>query len=66
MENTQSIYIESANETWEITDALAIKLDQYKTEHPEETENEDGLYLAWFNTLSAEEKQMIQKHTPPE
>jgi hypothetical protein len=64
MENTQSVYIETTNETWEMQDDLALKLAEYKKEHPEEDENTDALHLAWFATLSADEQAKIQKHTP--
>ena len=64
MENTQSVYIETTNETWEMQDDLALKLAEYKKEHPEEDENTDALNLAWFATLSTDEQAKIQKHTP--
>lgn len=66
MENTLSIYIESTNETWEMGDDLALKLEDFKREHPEEGENTDDLHLDWFNSLSPEDQSKIKKHTPQE
>ena len=66
MENTQSIYVESVNETWEMPDDLALKLNEYKSEHPGEENDPDALHLAWFATLSSEDKAKVDKHTPQE
>ena len=44
MENTQSIYIESINETWEMPDELALKLTEYKNDHTEEANDADALH----------------------
>jgi hypothetical protein len=66
MENTQSIYIESINETWEMPDDLALKLTEYKNDHTDESNDADALHLAWYKTLSEEDRSKIDKHTPQE
>jgi len=66
MENTQSIYIESINETWEMPDELALKLTEYKNDHTDEANDADALHLEWYKTLSDEERGKIDKHTPQE
>ena len=66
MENTQSVYVESVNETWEMPDDLALKLTEYKNEHPGDENNPDELHLAWFATLSSEDQAKVDKHTPQE
>jgi hypothetical protein len=66
MENTQSIYVESVNETWQMPDDLALKLTEYKNEHPEEENNPDALHLAWYATLSSDDQAKIDKQTPQE
>jgi hypothetical protein len=66
MENTLSVYVESVNETWEMPDDMALKLTEYKKDHPEEAEDADALHLTWFSSLSEEEKAKIDKHTPLE
>lgn len=45
---------------------MALKLTEYKKEYPEEADNTDALHLRWFATLTADEQEKIQKHTPPE
>lgn len=66
MENTQSIYIESINETWEMPDDLALKLTEYKNDHTDELNDSDALHLGWYKTLSDEDRNKIDKHTPQE
>ena len=66
MENTLSVYVESVNETWEMPDDMALKLTEYKKDHPEEADDADTLHLRWFASLDAEDQEKIQKHTPPE
>lgn len=66
MENTLSIYVESTNETWEMGDDMALKLEDFKRENPGEGENTDDLHLDWYNSLSPEDQSKITKHTPQE
>jgi hypothetical protein len=66
MENTLSIYVEAINETWEMSDEMALKLEDFKKEHPEQGENTDDLHLQWFASLTPEEQAKIQKRTPQE
>jgi hypothetical protein len=64
MENTQSVYVESVNETWEMPDDLALKLTEYKNEHQEQESDPDALHLGWFASLSSEDQAKVDKHTP--
>ncbi len=66
MENTLSVYVESINETWEMPDNMALKLNEYKKENEEENQDADALHLGWFESLTAEEQAKINKHTPQE
>ena len=68
MEKTLTIYIESLNEQWELPDSLALKWNEYETEHPVEgnNSNADQLHQGWFNTLTPEEQKQILKSTPGE
>lgn len=66
MENTLSVYVESANETWEMGDEMAMKLNEYYKENPLDATNADEVHQQWFATLSPEEQGKISKHTPQE
>ena len=64
MESTQSIYIESINQTWELPDDLVIQLEEYKKEHSEDTGDPDAFHLAWFQSLNEQDQAKVNKHTP--
>lgn len=66
MEKTLSIYVESINQTWELSDDLVIKLEEYKTEHPIDpgNGNADEVHQAWFATLSDQEQKLMKRETP--
>jgi hypothetical protein len=64
MENNLTIYIDKLNEQWEMPDTLAIKWQQYEAENPVGPNNADSVHLAWYNTLSPEDQQKINRHTP--
>ena len=68
MEKTLSIYVESINETWELSDELVIKLQDYKTGNPitDDNSNADEVHKEWFATLSAEDRQKVARHKPEE
>lgn len=68
MEKTLTIYVESLNEQWELPDNLALKWNEYETEHPVagDNSNVDQLHQDWFNTLSAEEQGQVKRVTPEE
>ena len=63
MENTLSIYVEALHEHWDMPDTLAIKWNQYESEHPVDDagNNADQLHQAWFETLTHEEQQQITR-----
>jgi hypothetical protein len=64
MENTLSIYVESFNEHWDMPDSLALKWNQYETDHPIDGANHNAnqIQLAWFNTLApGEQKQIFRR-----
>lgn len=66
MEKTLSVFVESAAETWEMGDDLAMKLNEYYKEHPLDATNADEVHEGWYKTLSAEEQQKITKRKPDE
>ena len=68
MENTLTIYVEALNEQWELPDNLAIKWTEYEKENPlaGDNSNADQLHQDWFNTLTPEEQQQINRSIPEE
>jgi hypothetical protein len=63
MENNLILSIQSLNEVWELPDDLVLKLEEYKTEHPlaPDNSNADEIHQAWFQTLSPEDQQKINR-----
>ena len=66
MENTLSVYVESLNETWEMGDDMALKLNEYYKENPLDATNADEVHQGWYATLTPEEQQKINKRKPDE
>jgi hypothetical protein len=64
MENTLLISVESAAETWELSDDLVLQLENYKAEHPiaADNSNADNVHQAWFATLTQAEQQKVTRH----
>ncbi len=66
MENTLSIYVEALNETWEMGDDMAMKLNEYYKENPLNATNADEVHQQWLATLTAEEQAKLTRHQPQE
>lgn len=63
MENTLTIYVASRNEHWEMPDALALKWEQYETDHPLAPDGSDAdeRHTEWFNSLTPKEQSLVTR-----
>lgn len=62
MENTYSIFIDTLNETWQMPDDLAINLKEFEKNYPAEEISSEIMHLDWYNSLTKEEKEKVEKH----
>lgn len=66
MENTLSIFVEALNETWEMGDDMAMKLNEYYKDNLLNATNADEVHRQWWATLTPDEQAKISRHTPQE
>jgi hypothetical protein len=61
MENTLTIYVASLHEHWDMPDRLALKWQEYESEHPVGAHNADDVHKGWFKSLTPEEQAQITR-----